>query len=122
MSDEFEFSFDELIRTIHNSPIYEKPEIGNNPFVSIEKLRPNKINDAVHKLMKIVIYNYDKGHKRYTRSSQLFKITTSKIMLDIIIKKAKDKGYIGTYLSNDDFLYLKNKGKAYAIEHKFVEL
>ena len=119
LSDEFEFSFDELIRSIHNSPIYEKPEIGNNPFVSIEKSRPNKINDAVHQLMKIVVHDYENGDGCTLRSELINKITSSRIMLDIIINNAKDKGYIRP---NNDPLYLNTKGKAYAIEHKLVEL
>src|SRR3989344_6483764 len=35
---DFGFSYDELVRTIHNSPLYEKPEIGNNPFKSSEEI------------------------------------------------------------------------------------
>lgn len=31
--DDYEFSYDELVRTIHNSPLFEKPPIGNNPFM-----------------------------------------------------------------------------------------
>jgi len=33
--DDFEFSYDDLVRTIHNSPLFEKPPIGNNPFQPI---------------------------------------------------------------------------------------
>jgi hypothetical protein len=31
-SNDDEFSFDELVRTLHNAPLFKKPEIGNNPF------------------------------------------------------------------------------------------
>ena len=49
-SDDFEFSYDELVRTIHNSPLFEKPPIGNNPFKPIvkEKLEEDtKLLDAL---------------------------------------------------------------------------
>jgi len=36
-SDDFEFSYDELVRTIHNSPLFKKPPIGNNPFKPVAK-------------------------------------------------------------------------------------
>src|SRR5690606_15212856 len=33
ISADYEFNFDELIRTIHQSPLLKKPPIGNNPFI-----------------------------------------------------------------------------------------
>ena len=33
-NDDYEFCFDELIRKIHQSPIYLKPAIGNSPFMA----------------------------------------------------------------------------------------
>ena len=44
--DDFEFSYDELIRTLHNAPLYKKPEIGNKPFEAVEKIPPEKTCDA----------------------------------------------------------------------------
>jgi TIR domain len=34
---DFEFSYDDLVRTIHNSPLFVKPLIGNNPFQPVQK-------------------------------------------------------------------------------------
>ena len=61
LTDEFEYSYDELIRTIHDSSLYEKPEIGNNPFTPVEDIRPEKVGDALREMMKIVIEDFERG-------------------------------------------------------------
>ena len=35
--ENYEYSYDDLVRAIHNAPLFKKPEIGNNPFKPIEK-------------------------------------------------------------------------------------
>lgn len=35
--DDYEYNYDDLVRTIHNSPLFEKPQIGNNPFKPVVK-------------------------------------------------------------------------------------
>ena len=39
--DIFETSYDDLVRSIHRSPIFEKPQIGHNPFFILEKEKLN---------------------------------------------------------------------------------
>jgi hypothetical protein len=38
--DQFEYSFDELLRSLHNAPLFVKPPIGNNPFTRFHKRLP----------------------------------------------------------------------------------
>ncbi|WP_413777589.1 toll/interleukin-1 receptor domain-containing protein, partial [Vibrio vulnificus] len=40
--DDYEFSYDELVRTFHGAPLFKKPEIGNNPFTPISDTPPEK--------------------------------------------------------------------------------
>lgn len=63
--DDLEFNFDELIRTLHNSPLYEKPPVGNNPFAHPESIRPEKTGDSIKELMKelIELYENDEDYK-----------------------------------------------------------
>lgn len=117
--DDFEFSFDELIRTIHNAPVFEKPELGNNPFKSTEQARPDKTGDAIKKLMRYVVGSFESGedYARYVWIND--QMDTSRIMLDKIIEDAVNKGLV--ILDKDGDLVLTEQGKKYAIDHKLVK-
>lgn len=119
LTDEFEYSYDELIRTIHDSPLYEKPEIGNNPFTPVEDIRPEKVGDALREMMKIVIEDFERG-KDWTIYKELVQqISISRIMLDTLILEAQEKGLVR--VDDDGDLFLEKKGKFYAIENKLVK-
>lgn len=118
LTESFEFSYDELIRTLHKSPLYIKPEIGNNPFTPIENIQAEKTSDALRELMAVLVSDFENG-KNYSVYSEVVKRTnTSRIMLDIMIQEAIDKNLI--YQDSDRDLRLDSKGKHYAIEHKLV--
>ena len=60
-SDDFETSFDDLVRTIHDSPLFEKPPIGNNPFQPVKKEQLDGDNDFVNLVLKTLIETQDNG-------------------------------------------------------------
>ena len=117
--DNYEFVFDKLIRTIHDSPLYEKPEIGNDPFRPVESSRPDMSGDPVKELMKIVVEDFENGGNWTVYGDLVGRVGSSRVMLDKIIIQAKSEGLI-TIDSGGD-LYLADKGKFYAIEHKLVD-
>jgi hypothetical protein len=117
-SDDFEFGFDELVRTLHNAPLYKKPEIGNNPFESIEKIRPEKTGDALPKLMALVVRDFEGGRDYSNYGTIVARMSMSRIMLDMLIESALEQGLITQYEDRD--LQLSSKGKFYAIEHKLI--
>lgn len=116
----FEFNFGELIRRLHNAPLFEKPEIGNNPFISIEELRPNKNGDSLLELMRIIVRNFEKSTNDFVLYSQVLnQISISRIYLDMIISEAIKQELIKQDSGKD--LYLLDKGKKYAIQHRLVK-
>lgn len=117
--DDFEFSYDELIRTLHNAPLYKKPEIGNNPFEAVEKIRPEKTGDALKELMTIVVKDFEGGRDFSGYDHVRQRIRMSRIMLEMLVEQAKDNGLI-IQSGDDDTLWLTKKGKFYAIEHKII--
>ena len=118
--DQFEFSFDELIRTLHNAPLFVKPEIGNNPFTPVSSTPPEKSGDAVLELMKLVVRKSESQSWDHISYSDIIKgINTSRIMLDLIISQSVEEGLLEQDSSGD--LYLTNKGKVYAINHKIIK-
>ncbi|HDY88990.1 MAG TPA: toll/interleukin-1 receptor domain-containing protein [bacterium] len=47
-----EYSFDDLLRTLLDAPLFEKPEIGTNPFVPMENARPDRTTDGIKSVME----------------------------------------------------------------------
>lgn len=117
-TDDFEFSYDELIRTLHDSPLYEKPDIGNSPFTPVEEIQPEKITDALRELMTIVVADFERGADYSVYQSVVERIRISRIMLDMLIYEALEKDLITQ--DSDKDLRLAKKGKFYAIEHKLI--
>lgn len=47
LDSEFDNKIDELLRTLLNSPLHKKPEIGKNPFNSNKEYQPDRKTDRV---------------------------------------------------------------------------
>lgn len=117
--DEFEFVYDELVRTIHGAPLYRKPDVANNPFEPITEDRQEKTNDVLLELMTIVLAYFEQGADYIKYSDLLQNFSGSRVMMDIVISQAIEKKYIRQLESKS--LVLLDKGKFYAIEHKIVD-
>lgn len=128
-TDDYEFSFDELIRKMHKSPIYIKPALGNNPFDSIdsELVKTHQTNrastdlqqTALKELIRIVALDYESG-KDYTIYKDLYKrLGISRIMLDILVAEALSKKLIRK--DNEGDIVLIDGGKFFAIENNIYK-
>lgn len=117
--DQFEFSFDELIRTLHNAPLYEKPIIANNPFTPVTETPPNRTGDGVLVVMKLVVAKFESQSTDYINYGSLVRhAPMSRIMFDLYIEEAKSEGLITQDPDRD--IRLTGKGKHYAIQHKII--
>jgi hypothetical protein len=116
--DMFEFSFDELIRTLHKSPLFIKPPIGNNPFTPVNNLPQERSTDAVKVLMKIVVDDFEGGEDWSTYKIVITRLGISRIMADLVIEEAKNLHLI----KQDSYsnLYITAAGKQYALTHKII--
>ena len=120
-SDEFEFAFDELVRAVHNAPLYKKPEIGNSPFEPVRESKQEKTNDAILELMKVLIQDFEGGENFTYYPDIIGRVGASRVMLDLLLNQASEKGYIRLAGNSGEYLiYLNDKGKFYAIEHGLV--
>ena len=115
---DYEYSFDELVRTFHDAPLFEKPEIGNNPFTPVEDMRPEKTGDALRELMAVVVSDFERGEDWSNYREIIRKIAISRIMLDSLIEEAKQQGLVTQDPDKD--LRITDRGKFYAVEHKLV--
>lgn len=117
--NEYEFSFDELVRTFHGSPIFKKPKIGNNPFTPLKDTPQEKSGDAIRELMQIVLNDFEAGKDWTDYKSLVRRTSISRVMLDMLLNEAETQKLIS--LDSDGDIRLKMKGKQYAIQHKLVK-
>jgi hypothetical protein len=88
---DIEYNLDELIRTLLKAPLYEKPEIGKNPFKPMTESTPNRTADGLKELMKIITKCYDKRTESYifytcvVVNSEMHRLTLDKY-INIAIK------------------------------------
>ena len=115
-SDQFEFSFDELVRSLHNAPLFIKPPIANSPFTPVADTPPERTGDSLAKLMRIVVAHFETGENYFNYISILKHWGASRLMLDSVIARAKTEGLVTQDADLD--LRLTDKGKHYATQHK----
>ncbi|WP_426662839.1 TIR domain-containing protein [Rhodanobacter aciditrophus] len=115
--DQFEFSFDELVRTLHGAPLFVKPPIGNNPFTPASMNPPERTGDALLGLMGMIVSDYESHARSFTSYSDLVSYSgISRLMLDVLIADATREGLVE--LDSDGDVYLTDKGRRYALQHK----
>lgn len=118
--DQFEFSFDELVRTLHNAPLYEKPPVANNPFVPVSQTPPNRTGDGVMAVMKLIIARFESQSEDYILYRGIVeRAQMSRIMLDVYLEEARSLGLIT--LDQDRDIWLTDNGKHYAIRHELIK-
>lgn len=118
--DQFEFSFDELIRTLHGSPLYEKPPVAKNPFTPVSEVSVNRTGDGVLEIMKIVVTAFENTYFDFLSYRELVSnAPMSRIMFDLYVEDAKAEKLITQ--DRDKDIRLTEKGKHYAIQHRLIK-
>jgi len=117
--DQYEFSFDELTRALHNAPLFVKPPVGNNPFDPVNS-PPERSGDALPTLMAAVVSQFEKQTHDYINYKSLIeRWNSSRTMFDVLVEEAKAEGLL--IQDSDRDLRITPKGKLYAIKHKLVK-
>lgn len=118
--DQSEFAYDELIRTLHGTPLFVKPPIGNSPFTPVVNNQPERQGDPILELMKTVVRIFERQTEDFMNYGEILDETNiSRLMLDVLISQAIKNGLITQ--DSDKDLRLTTKGKQYALHHKIVK-
>jgi hypothetical protein len=120
-ADDYEFSYDELVRTIHNSPLFEKPTIGNNPFQPVVK---EKLDDSTKLLDTLLAKILEiQGINKYAISDRVYsRLNISPMLFKVSVVKLIDMGFVDWPFTNDHrYVSATDKGLRYAFENKLVE-
>lgn len=115
-----EYSLDELLRTLLNSPLYEKPEIGKNPFVPMEHSKPDRTADGLKEVMSTFSSAFENNTSDYVTISKLLPHTKMhRLTFDRYISLAMKEGLIGEKLPQ--WYIVTEKGYDYLVAHSIVQ-
>lgn len=116
--DDYEFCYDELVRAIHNSPLFEKPPIGNNPFKPVVKAELDDDIKLINEVLVQVIK--EQGIGNYTTSSKLVSfLKMSPMLFRVAMIKLIKLGYV-EWCPEPSHVRFTNKGVLYAFENKLI--
>lgn len=119
--DQVEYSFDELLRTLHGAPLFKKPPIGDKPFAPVAETLPEQRGDPVLELMRVVVADFESHARDYMKYATLLNLSgISRLTFDVLVEKAKREGLITQDTDKD--LRLTVKGREYAIHHKLGKI
>jgi len=118
--EDFEFSYDSLVRTIHGSPLFKKPAIGNNPFQPVDRQKLDGDIELLHNLIKEIIKEYEKGNNYVATKYLSAVLNISRTLVDIGIYKLIKLGYAKWYINNSSVM-LSDSGKIYALENQLLK-
>lgn len=112
-----EYSLDELLRTLLNAPLYEKPEIGKNPFQSLVDAKPDRTADGLKAAMTSIAAAFKKSPYDGLNIGQIAIFTNMhRLKLERYLEQAKSEGLVSKDVINkfkvtpDGYEYLVNHG------------
>lgn len=118
--DQFEESFDNLTRAIHNAPLFQKPAVSMSPFEPVAGT-VKRTGDPQIELMAHLIAVFesvrDGGYIPYKYVSERW--PGSHTMFDILLEQAKNDGLLRMPVPSHIEITLK--GKMFAVENKIVD-
>ncbi|MCE7609331.1 toll/interleukin-1 receptor domain-containing protein [Vibrio fluvialis] len=124
----FEAVIDDLMRAIHDAPLYKKPELGSNPYQTAKEKPAKPLADKKTELLKIIVEIYDNGFNIIPFSTILGSFGGSKIFAEVYMNQLIEEGLIKavnkTVNSNGQWeptYTLTNKAKLFAIQQGMVK-
>lgn len=119
--EDAEYSYDDLLRTLLNAPLFVKPEIGANNFATTDAARPKRTADGLVMFMASVAETYDKtSNEPYIYLASLFKLSQMhRLTVDHYLEEAARRKLI---VCDKTVLKLTSKGRSFIFENDLVNL
>jgi len=120
--DEFEIAYDNLVRTIHKSPIFSKPSIGDNPFERIDATALEPQKDPIKNIMQFFVDQFEEQNEELSFDEIVNGLMISRIMLKYLLSKMMEQGLIGIAdpLSGLNYYSLTSKGINYSVSKGLI--
>ncbi|EAQ96392.1 toll/interleukin-1 receptor domain-containing protein [Congregibacter litoralis] len=120
-SDGVEASFDELLRSLTGTALFEKPEIGSQPLARMGAGRPDRTSDGLKALMTSVaasFASYGYSVKLYSRLVE--ESGMHQLKFDHYLELAIDRDLV--FRSDSSYIGITDEGRKYIFEHGIVDL
>lgn len=123
VDSETEYKLDELLRRLLNAPLFQKPEIGSNPFKPLDKSKTDRTSDGIKEVMTNIADCYDNSTQIYIRFQDLIKKSSMhRLTLDKYLKDVIDNDLMIWSTEYSNALLITTKGRDYLIEHGIISL
>ncbi|KPH56643.1 toll/interleukin-1 receptor domain-containing protein [Pseudoalteromonas porphyrae] len=117
--EDVEYNLDELLRTLLAAPLFEKPEIGKNPFKPLNKSKPDRSSDGVKEVMLATSDAFNATAREVISLADLLKHTSMhRLTFERYLNHAVNDGLI-----TKDVIArygITSKGIEYLIEHGLI--
>lgn len=121
----FEAVIDDLMRAIHGSPLYKKPELGSNPYQTAQEKPVEKTSDKKTELLKIAIRKYNENKTEFYVENIMAWLGCSRIYAELTSLELEKEGYLTSdvaFSMGDSYKYFEitDKAKMFAIQQGWV--
>jgi len=118
-SDE-EYSLDELLRTVLNAPLYEKPEIGTNPFTPLADAKPDRTADGLKAAMTVIAAAFEKSGQDELKMTTIIKYSDMhRLKLQRYLNQAESEGLVSINIIN--YYSVTDDGYEYLVNHGIID-
>ena len=118
--DDVEYNLDELLRTLLNAPLYEKPDIGSSPFSPLEQSKPDRTSDGVKEVMIAISEAFRNSAENQIYLKPILANTSMhRLTFDKYLTSAIDDGLIEEDIINR--YKVTDKGIEYLILHGIID-
>lgn len=112
-----EYSLDEILRTLLNAPLFEKPEIGSSPFKPLEQSAPDRISDGLKEVMKALASAFERSVDEYMflkfilNKTDMHRLTFDRYLKEAISRGLVERDTLGRFrVTQDGIEYLVSHG------------
>jgi hypothetical protein len=118
--NDVEYSLDELLRTLLNAPLFEKPEIGASPFRAMADSKPDRTADGVKEAMTAIASAFENSPYDELSIGQIKGATnTHRLKLERYLSLAESEGLVSSNILNK--LSVTTEGYEYLVNHGIIE-
>jgi hypothetical protein len=120
--DEAEYAFDELLRKLLNAPLYEKPELGTNPFRPMGESRPDRTSEGVRQIMSDIAASFEGVASRHVDYARVLERTElSRLTFDLYANEAIEQGLIARMQGHFSRVIVTPKGLQYLADRQIIK-
>jgi len=117
---EVEYSLDELLRTVLKAPLYEKPDIGANPFKPLVGAKPDRTADGLKATMIVIADAFESNGQEALPLRDVVEYSNMhRLKLERYLNQAVKEGLVNK--TSYGYYSVTNRGYEYLVNHGIIE-